>query len=194
VTQVTGIELVVEGRTFVQETPTFEQEMYIMQRVVESGFDQPHITLGLSPDTKELERPIKQLIVHAYKSGTLFELLGAMLVEKGTEWSPEQASRNAHLFQHTRDPESKKQLHPALVGAVLAFFESAGSSPQTSLISSSGTDDGSPGVRIEPKTRLTPTEAEQVFNSGTLPSRLGKSPSTKGSRSKKSSGGKSAKG
>jgi len=196
VPQVKGIELVVEGRTFVQEPPTFEQEMYIMQRVIESGFDQPHITLGIDPKTADLERPVKQLIVHAYKSGTLFELLGAMMTEKGTEWSPEQASANAEIFRHTRDEKSKQQLHPALVGAVIAFFESAVSSGKTFPTSLDEMDGSSRPNHIvtKPKSKLTPSEAAEVFHSGILPSPSAKSPSTKRSLSKKSLGGKSAKG
>lgn len=195
-TQVKGIELVVEGRTFVQEPPTFEQEMYIMQRVMESGFDQPHITLGIDPETQDLERPVKQLIVHAYKSGTLFELLGAMVTEKDTEWSPEQAQRTAELFRKTRDQEGKKQLHPALVAAVMAFFESAVSSGKTfptSLEELSGRHE-TPSVVSKHKSELTPTEVEQAYRSGTMPPPSKKSPSTSGSRSKKSSAGKSARG
>ena len=193
-TQVTGIEVVVEGRTFVQETPTFEQEMYIMQQVVEAGLDTPNLTLGLDPaNPKDLDRPIKQLIVHAYKSGTLFKLLGSLMVEKGTEWSEEQAERNAELFRHTRDEEGKRQLHPALVGSIIAFFESAGRLEGTSPISSHETDEAFlPNVSVRPKT--TETVAEALFRSGTSPLPSERSPSTKVSRSKKSSRGRSAKG
>jgi hypothetical protein len=194
VTQVTGIELVVDGIQFVQETPTFEQEMFIMQQVVEAGLDTPNVTLGLDPDNpKDLNQPIKQLIVHAYKSKTLFKLLGAMVVEKGTEWSEEQAHRNAELFRTTRDEEGKRQLHPALVGAIIAFFESAGSLEKTFPTSSPEAEESSrQSVSVRHKT--TPEQAEALFRSETsaLPSE--KSPSIKGSRPKKSSRGKSAKG
>lgn len=191
--QVTGIELVIEGRTFVQEAPTFEQEMYIMQQVMDAGLDQPHLKLGIDPKTKDLERPVKQIIVEAYRSGVIFKLIGSMVTEKGTEWSPEQAERNAALFKNTRDPESKKQLHPALVGAIVAFFQSAASSDEISLISSGEKDESSrPSASTRP--RMTPTQAEAVFRSGTMESRSEKSPSTKGSRFRKRSAGKSAKG
>jgi len=191
VTQVKGIELVVDGRTFVQEPPTFEQEMYIMQLVVESGLDQPHIKLGIDPKTDDLERPVKELIVNAYKSGNIFKLLGAMVTEKGTEWSREQAERSAELFRKTRDAEGKKQLHPALVGAIVAFFESAKSLETTSPISS--VEDGvslRPRERTRTEPSLTPSQADQVFRSGTMPSSSEKLPSTKGRRSKRSSAGR----
>lgn len=193
-TQVTGIELVIDGRTFVQESPTFEQEMYIMQQVVEAGLDQPHIKLALDPKTQDLERPVKLLIIEAYKSKTLFKLLGAMVVEKGTDWSEEQAERNAEIFRTTRDPKGKEQLHPALVGAIVAFFQSAASSEQISRIYSDETGESSrPSVTVKPRRITTPTEAAAVFSSGTMPKQSERSPSTKGSRSKKSLRGKSAK-
>lgn len=193
-TQVTGIELVVEGRTFVQDTPTFEQEMFIMQQVMECGLDQPHIKLNLDPENnQDLERPVRQLIVEAYKSGTLFKLLGAMVTEKGTEWTPEQAAETASLFKNTRDPKAKAQLHPALVGAILAFFESAGSLGPISPISSEGEESSRPVVSVKPR-KISEKTAEEAFHSGNMSLLSEKSPSTKVSRSKKSFAGKSVKG
>jgi hypothetical protein len=195
VTQVKGIELVVEGRTFVQEPPTFEQEMYIMQRVMESGFDQPAKTLGLDPETNDLSRSVKLLIVHAYKSGVLFDLLGALVVEKGTEWSPESAAANGKLFKNTRDQEAKNQLHPALVAAVTAFFLSANSLETTSptYLDDSGESSRLNGsVTIKPK--VEPKTADRLFSSGNTDLLSERSPSTKKSRPKKSSGGKSVRG
>ena len=159
-TQVTGIELVVEGRTFIQEPPTFEQEMFVLQRVMESGFDKPDL---LTDGASDLTRAAKMMIVHAYKSGTLFDLLGSLVTEKGTEWSPEQARANGEIFKKTRDPKAKEQLHPALITAVTAFLVSASSSEMTFPISSDET-----GVSVRPKDQsaLTETEADQLFSSG----------------------------
>lgn len=188
-TQVTGIELVVEGRTFVQEPPTFEQEMFVLQRVMESGFDKPDL---LTNGDTDLTRAAKMMIVHAYKSGTLFDLLGSLVTEKGTEWSPEQAKANGEIFKRTRDPKAKEQLHPALITAVTAFLVSASSSEMTFPISS---DETGVSVRPKDKSALTETEADQLFSSGNTALLSGKSPSTKKSPSSKSSkNGKYVKG
>ena len=188
-TQVTGIELVVEGRTFIQEPPTFEQEMYILQQVVESGFDQPIENLGLDPKTMNITSATKRLIVHAYKSGVLFDLLGALVTENGQEWTPERAKEIGRLFKQTRDEEAKRQLHPALVAAISAFFVSASSSETTSPISSD-----IDGVSVRPnesRRKLTETQADQVFRSGNTALLSERSPSTKRSVSKRPSAGKS---
>lgn len=201
-TQVTGIEITVEGRTFVQESPTFEQEMYILQQVTEAGFDRiPNdVMLAVNPenpDDADLDPLVKQMIIRAYASGTLFRLMAALVVEKGTEWSPERAAEIADLFRKTRDPAAKKQLQPALVGAVLGFFESGVSSGRTSLISSASDAislEPKPNSPRGPKPKLTAAEAEEVFRTGSTKSLSGKSPSITGSIRKSSSGGKSAKG
>lgn len=185
-TQVKGIEIVVEGRTFVQEPPTFEQEMYIMDQVMESGLDQIGKDLKLT-DSDDLTRPVKLMITHAYRSGKLFHLLGALVTELGTEWTPEQAERNAALFRNTRDPSSKKALHPALVGSIIAFFESAANSATTSLTSLE--DSPSSGV-VSVRRKTTPEIAAEVFRSGSIPRPSKKSRTSTIRRSGKRSGGR----
>jgi len=189
VTQSDRITLRVEGRTFVQEPPTFEQEMYIMEAVVESGIDKvPSLELAGSADAPDLEIVAKQMLLTAYRSGALFKLLGALVVEDGQEWSVDLAERQAELFRKTRDQESKKQLQPAMIGAVLAFFESGGGSGMTSPISSdlvavtanSPPDDSTP--------LLTPEQAEAVFRTGSMKSLSSRSPSTTASTPSRSSG------
>lgn len=189
-TQVTGIELVVDGRTFVQEPPTFEQEMEVMKRVMDSGFDKPDL---LTDGATDLTQAAKKMIVHAYKSGTLFDLLGCLVTEKGTDWTPEQATRNGEIFKKTRDPKAKEQLHPALIAAVTAFLVSASSSEMTFPTSLDGA-----GVSVQPKTKTGPsvtgTVADQLFSSGNTQLLSEKSPSIKKSTPARSSKtGKSAK-
>lgn len=172
-----GVELTIEGRLFVQESPTFEQELYIMEQATLAGL--PEVgKLTLDPATQSLTGPVQQMIIRAYKSGALFRLMAALVTEQGTEWTPEAAEANAEFFKHVRDPESKAQLQPALVAAILAFFESAASSDLTSLISSdpsvskSGLPD-SEHVSVRPN--LTPEQAAAVFHSGRLPTSSEKS-------------------
>lgn len=191
--QVNRMTLQVEGRTFVQEPPTFEQELYIMEQVVESGLDTIGPDLQLDPDSKDLTPVVKKMLVQAYKSGALFRLMGALLVEEGEEWSPELAEAQADLFRKTRDPLAKAALQPALVGAIMAFFESSSSSVPNSPISSDAPT--APAIAVDLREPLlSEAQAEAVFRTGVLKPSSAKSPSITGSTRKPSSGGRSATG
>lgn len=192
-TQNDRITLVVDGRTFVQEPPTFEQEMYILDCVVETGIDKiPELQVVGTEEEPDLEQVAKQMIIRAYRSGALFKLMGSLVVEEGEEWSEALALEQAEIFRTTRDPEAKKQLQPALVGAVLAFFESGVRSVESSLISlvpnESKSDSRSKHVDVP---SLTPEQAEAVFRTGSMRSPSSKSPITTGSTPSRSSTGKS---
>lgn len=189
--QVNGLVLTIQGRKFLQESPTFEQELYIMQQVMDAGLDQA--TLTLDPSGDDLEPKVKRLILQAYKSGILFKLMAALVVEEGRDWTPELAEEQARLFASVRDPEDKKQLQPALVGGLLAFFESSVNSGETFLPSS--VDDEIDEISVQPKTKpvLTPNAAAEVFRTGTMKPSSAKSPSSSGSPRKSSSNGKSVK-
>lgn len=189
-TQVERITLVVDGRTFVQEPPTFEQELYIMQMVTEIGLDRLGPSLQLTDDNTDLQPIARQMIVQAYKTGLLFKLMGSLVVEQGQEWTPELAEAQGELFRKTRDPEAKKQLQPALIGAIFAFFESGVSSDLTSHISSDDlavlAEDQTPG-----KPSLTPEQVEVAFRTGNMNLPSSRSPITTVSTRPKSSAGKS---
>jgi hypothetical protein len=188
VTQVKGVSLTIEGRQFVQETPSFEQEMFIMEQAVEAGLDEA--TLKLTPDEKDLEPAIKRLLIQAYKSGALFRLMAALLTEEGVEWSEAEALKNAEIFRKTRDPESKANLRPATVAALIAFFESGVSSKQISSISSSLDADAESRAVSKNYGRgaaLTPEGAGELFASGRMPPSSEKSLSTSTRSRKKSS-------
>lgn len=187
-TQVKGVTLVIEGRRFVQESPTFEQDMYIMEQAIAAGVDQA--VLAMTPDENDLEPAVKQLLIRAYKSGALFKLMAALVTEEGVEWTPAQSEKNAEFFRTVRDPESKAQLHPALVGALMAFFESGASLKQISSISS---ETRKPSVAPEPQRKrgvrpgLSPEAAGALFGSAHTTHVSGKSPSTKRRNPKTSS-------
>lgn len=191
--QVKGLVLTIQGRTFIQESPTFEQEMYIMQQVVEAGLD--GAPLQLDPSGKDLETKVKSVIVQAFKAGILFRLMAALVVEEGRPWTVELAEEQARLFASVTDPEDKKQLQPALVGGLLAFFESSGSSGATFLPSSMEDDESGAtsetSVRRKTKPVLSPEAAAEVMRTGTMRPSSGKSPSSIGNGRKPSSGGRS---
>ncbi len=164
--KVTGVQLVVEGRTFVQEHPTFEQEMRIHELAVRAGLTDLK-GLAFDPETDDIQKPLHEMIVRAYQSGVLFQLMASLVTEEGKDWTVDAANEWAELFRTTRDPESKKNLQPALVGAVVAFFESAAPSDLTSLISLEEAENES----VRPKrTLLTEAQAEEAFRTGNMPS------------------------
>lgn len=192
VPKATGITMVIEGRTFVQDVPTFEQELYIMDRATACGLTS-FKGLAFNPDKDDLEEVVKQMIVTAYRSGEIFRLIGAMVTEEGTEWSVEQAEASADLFRKTRDPEAKRLLQPALVGAIIAFFESAAPSDPTSLTSFIPIEE-SPSEDARPRSRqFSDGQADALFRMGTTKSPLSPSPTTTDSIPESSSApGKSA--
>lgn len=179
------LKFTIGGRVFVTGDPTFEQELYIMEQATAAGLAKAG-GLSIDPATDQLPSIAQQMIVTAYKSGALFSLLGAMLTEEGTDWTPELAQENAAFFRTIRDRESKNALHTALAGSVVAFFESATSFAtisDTSLVPDALSRDAerlvatpSPTGRRRPV--LTPAQAEEVFRSGHMPSRSAKSRST----------------
>lgn len=186
--QVKGVTLTIGGKRFVQESPTFEQDMFIMEQAVTAGLDEA--VLELTPDGKDLERGVKQMLIQAYKRGTLFLLMASLMVEEGTEWSEEQARRNADIFRKCNVKEEKAQLHPALVGALLAFFESGVNLKKISSISSGDESPDAVSVVTRKPVRkpvLSPEAAAALFNSGRMDQRSARSRSTSGKSRKTSS-------
>lgn len=192
------LTLDIEGRIFIQEDPTFEQEMYIMEQAKLTGLmDIGDLRAALQSDNpnREIEKiipAVRDMIVRGYQSGRLFHLMAALMTEDGTEWTPESAEANAKFFAKVRDPDSKRRLQPALAASVMAFFESAATFDATSLISFDETEPVH-GVIVKRKP-LSPEQAAAAFRSGTLKSPSANSPSTIELTSVSSSVGRSAKG
>lgn len=117
-------------RTFVMEdNPSPEQDFYIMEKIERMGlFDiQPEQIAG-----KRMDRETKRVLMEAYRSGQLFNLLGAVMVEKGVEWSEENGEENAELFRTTRDPEARKFILRNATFVLMSFFASGLTSSVTS--------------------------------------------------------------
>lgn len=152
---------VVEGRRFVQEPTSMDQDNYIMKQSMQAGLDEAQLALAASGD--DLERGVKLLLVKAYESGALFRLLAGILIEEGEEWTPQSADANADFFRKSRDPEAKRNLYPAMVGAIIGFFENGDGLSRTSLGSLVAADD--PEISVVPKRRISPDEAVALFSS-----------------------------
>lgn len=165
--------IVVAGRTFRPATnTTFEQDLFIMERVDATGAD----SLELKGEN-DLTAFAQKTILDAYRSGKLFELVAGMLVEDGKEWSPEAAKVNALFFAGLRDKADKEALHESMVAALLSFFLNAVSSFSTSPNSLEGASESGEPSRtppLPPKRKLT--GGRKISSSGTKSS--GKSPAT----------------
>lgn len=160
------IRFLIEGRTFIQDAPTFEQELYIMDKATDAGFTDAG---GLALDAKgNMPLLARQMLMRAYKSGHLYHLMAALLNEEGVEWSEEEAEKNSAFFRKVKDPESKANLQVALAASVVAFFESAVTSGEISNISSAVAAEplDVSGLRVQPKRKpMNSLEAEALFHS-----------------------------
>lgn len=67
-----------------------------------------------------------------YRRGVLFDLLGGLVTEVGTPWSPAGAQRNADRFAELTDPEEKGILARILMETLAGFFGSGVTSNATS--------------------------------------------------------------
>lgn len=97
---------------------TFEQDMYLMGIATDAG---------LGPDVikqADVSKNAQKVIVSAYRSGKMFLLIAAALVEEGKEdvqWTPAVAEEIAHFLSQTKDKDAKAKLNQVMVGLLLSF-------------------------------------------------------------------------
>lgn len=130
-----SLDIEVAGRRFKNSTATtFEQDMYVMQLLEETGLQK------LAQDFNVLEQDISEIsskvIIQAFASGKLFHLLAGTLEEVGVPWTVKNAQVNGEFFSKLTDPKDKDALKGSLVAVILSFFVSGLLSSKTSPISS----------------------------------------------------------
>ncbi len=136
--------IVVAGRSFRPAVnTTFEQDFFIMERVGESGADRIEVK-----DNSDLTALGTKIILDAYRTGKLFELVAGMMVEDGVKWTKQSAMENAEFFGNLTDTADKRALQDALVGVLLSFFVNAADFSVSSQ-KSSEKDSGSEGMPLE---------------------------------------------
>lgn len=151
-------EIVLEGRTFrLRDDLTAEQEFYMLDVTDTMGLDDLDPTVFLEGAPEEQLRAGKQLVVKAYRSGSLFKMMSGMLIEEGVEWDPEVAAENANFFRNLKDAESKRVFERTIVFALFTFFASGLLSTKTFLSSSSQ-------IKVTPKARSQGEEASSSVN------------------------------
>ena len=113
---------VVAGRTFRRPaTTTFAHDAYTMKQLHGSGLfvAMQNFDMLQSPTMDELTTAI---VIEAFSSGKLFQLLAAVLVEDGVKWSPAVADDVAMFFENLTDIQDKATLREAIPWVLLNFF------------------------------------------------------------------------
>jgi hypothetical protein len=67
----------------------------------------------------------EKLLLQAFETGKLFEILGGVLVEDGVAWTREVAAQNAHFFGTLTKVEDKEQLFSSIAAVLLDFLVAA---------------------------------------------------------------------
>lgn len=116
-------KITVSGRTFVPyEETTIEQDQYIALILEESGLSKLR---NFNPLTDDFTEASRLLVLHAFATGKLFALLGAMLTEDPNEdFSMEAVKRREDFLRHLKRKVDKDALRGAIVALILSFFVS----------------------------------------------------------------------
>lgn len=143
--------IVIDGRTFRPLTETtYEQDMVIMQLLSDAGLLE--YARNFNPIEGKLDKVAEDIVIAAFRSGKIFEILAATLVEENHVWSRNQIIVNGQFFSQLTKRKDKDALRGALVGVLFGFFVSGVASSVTSLKFSdkSGNDpEGSNSGQIE---------------------------------------------
>lgn len=139
----------VAGRKFNAVTnTTFKQDMLIMQILHEAGLRELAEKFDVLKD--DLGAVAENVIIAAYKSGKLFELLGAVMIEEGQPWTTESAKTNSEFFANLTSSEDKQALKGSIVAVILGFFVSGLFVSRTSQISLKHRNPAVPGEGESP--------------------------------------------
>lgn len=121
-------EVVIAGRTFIPAkagNTTFDQDLYITAAIEDAGIDKVFTEVQ---NADQLTQMAKRMIVQAYKSGKLWDVLAGVLIEKNIPWSHEYAASTARFFSNLTRNEDKEALNETMAGVVVGFFASAANS------------------------------------------------------------------
>lgn len=153
--------ITVAGRTFYPtQNTTFEQDIYLMSLMTETGIDKIAATVT---EEMKLNQVAQKVIAAAYNSGKLFLILAAGMLEAGKKWNKPESEALAQWLADLDQPEDKAKLHGLIATAVLGFFLIAVGSSKTSK------SFGSPDeivVKPEPSTSELPSTSESSLEGG----------------------------
>lgn len=125
--------ITIAGRTFhgVTQELCAAQDDYLIGQLRLAGA----LELVMSAD-KNPEATAEALLTQIMISGRSPHVLAGCLTETGTQWTFEEASRNAAAFASVTNAEDKRAMNAAIVGFVVGFFRFATAFAKTSPKSS----------------------------------------------------------
>lgn len=127
--------IVLGGRTFRKASVTsLDQDAYVMKRMRSVGLIDMVATFD--PKKDDLNRFSEELLMAAFESGLLYQILGGTLVEDGVTWSRDVAAANAGLFAGLTNNDEKVRLYEGIASILIDFLLSAANWSKTSPKSS----------------------------------------------------------
>jgi hypothetical protein len=157
-----------------------------MSLVTEAGLED--IAAKFKEGNFDIDEVAQKIIITAFTRGKLFELLGAVMEEEGTDWTIERAKANAEFFANLRSTEDKLALRGSIVAVILGFFVSGLLASRNSTISLTSEQSFDRNGVIVPSVAPTPSpEATSTSVTGTASSE--NSPTSTSPATPASSGG-----
>lgn len=116
--------IVVSGRTFKKATTTsLEQDAYVMSRMRAFGLND--LADSFDPEKGSLHKFAEEVLMKAFDSGCLYEILGGVLIENGVRWTREIAATNALFFAALTNPVDKQIIFDRIADILLDFLLAA---------------------------------------------------------------------
>ncbi len=126
----------IAGRTFrYAEGTSMDQDGYVITRMKRAGLYD--LASGFNMQTDDIGKLGEEMILQAFESGALYEILAGIFVEDGIPWSRKAAADNARFFGALTDPTDKKAIYAHLATVILDFLLVADAWSKGSLKSSS---------------------------------------------------------
>jgi hypothetical protein len=164
--------MIIAGRTFARTGPTsMAHDAYLMKRWRRFGLSTlaPIVSSGKRAPEEVIGAEIDRLIVDAFESGLLYEVLAGMLVEQGVEWSPEWAAEATTFFSKITAKTDKTIIYESLSDIITDFFAHAVDWIVTSRSSSSPTAITPSAETSGSEATLGTTTGNGIPSSGNLP-------------------------
>lgn len=118
------IKVTLAGRIFRKATTTtIDQDAFVMKRMRDFGLVEFAASFDLEKD--DMNAFSEKLLLQAFETGQLFEILGGVLVEEGVTWSRTVAMTNARFFETLTALEDKEQLFSSIAAVLLDFLVAA---------------------------------------------------------------------
>lgn len=144
--------IVLSGRTFRKTArTTLDQDAYVMRRMREFGL----ANIDVDPANPDLDGVAENLILRAFETGKMYEILGGMLVEDNVKWTRANAATNADFFRDLDTKADKQALYASISSVMLDFLVAAAEWSKTSRKSSPKSGEPTPVPQGLPAPEVT---------------------------------------